>query len=282
MKLSLSLCLLLGLGLPVQAQWLLTDERQSPRDYRWLTPLRKVQPKLFDTVPWQEVAPGQRRKVLFNDRLTMVWLELDPAPEQPVLLTHYHMHDQITMLVEGEAEVRVGDEQRRVGPGSAYVAPSNVHHGLRPLTRRVVLVECFTPTREDFRGSSGPPPVVASSPNQVRALVYQWFSLFDRGQDTACFLSLLDPTGWRLSYPDASLASAEQFEAWWKPLRERFPSSNHELRNVQVESVSGGFQVHLEVGWTVPGQPTQWFSQRWQVRDQEGWPRICRIEVSPK
>jgi hypothetical protein len=45
----------------------------------------------------------------------------------------------------------VGEEEREISAGGAYVAPSNVHHGMKPLTRRLMLVECFTPAREDFR-----------------------------------------------------------------------------------------------------------------------------------
>ncbi|MFN8610126.1 MAG: cupin domain-containing protein [Vulcanimicrobiota bacterium] len=235
----------LAISWPATAQWLFTDERQLPRDYRNLESIHPVQANLWDQVPWQQIAPGQRRRVLFNDRLTMVWLEMDPAPQQPVLLTHYHAHDQITMLVEGRAEVRVGDQQRVVEPGAAYVAPSNVHHGLRPLSPRVVIVECFTPAREDFRGSKGPRPAAPCSPNQVRALVYEWFALLERGADEQEFLQRTDPA---VAVPP------------------RLPRGSTEVRNLTVEAVQGGFEVTIQLA--------EGPAQRWRVRDWDGFPVV--------
>ena len=269
------------LGAQGQCQWLFSDEQHKPRDYRSLTSIQVVDPQLWEQVPWQQIGPGQRRRVLYNDRLTMVWLELDPAPQQPQLLTHYHAHDQITMIIEGRAEASVGELRSEVGPGAAYVAPSNVHHGLRPLSSRLVLVECFTPTREDFRGMPGPPAPVPCTSNQVRALVYQWFSLFDRAADGQDFLEKLDPQGWVLGFPDQTMRSAAEFSSWWQSLRARFPKVSHEVRDLQVKPVEGGFVVDLTVLWTPQGSPPQLFRQHWQIRDFQGWPVIQSIQVLP-
>ena len=273
-----TVCWFLALAFPSPAQWLFTDDQQKPRDYRILSPMLTVKPALFEKVPWQNLGPGLRRKVLFNDRLTMVWLEMDPAPSEPLLRTHYHMHDQITMLVEGEAEVRVGSEQRLVGPGAAYVAPSNVHHGLRPLSPRVVLVECFTPTREDFRGNLLPQGGHCTA-NQVRALVYTWFGLFDRQADPQQFLNLLDPQGWRLRFPEVSLTGHDEFCQWWLGLRRQYPLVEHEILGLDVIPEEGGFEVEALVEWRRPEHPPQRFRQRWWVRDHQGWPVIQRLEV---
>ncbi|MBS2037712.1 cupin domain-containing protein [bacterium] len=243
------LIVLLGCPFTAQAQWMFTDERQLPRDYRVREPIQAVDPKLWDQVPWQQIGPGQRRRVLFNDRLTMVWLEMDPAPQQPVLLTHYHAHDQITMLVEGRAEVRVGDQQRVVEAGAAYVAPSNVHHGLRPLSPRVVIVECFNPTREDFRGSSGPRPAAACTANQVRALVYEWFGLLERGADEQEFLRRMEPR----SEP-----------------RARLPKGSTEISDLVVQPIEGGYEAIIELH--------DGSRQIWHVRDWEGFPVIHSME----
>lgn len=267
------------LGAQGQCQWLFTDDQQKPRDYRSLTPIQPVEPKLWDQVPWQQVAPGQRRKVLYNDRLTMVWLEMDPAPQQPQLLTHYHAHDQITMIVEGKAKAQVGDQRREVGPGAAYVAPSNVHHGLRPLSSRLVLVECFTPTREDFRGMPQPPVPVPCTSNQVRALVYQWFSLFDRQADAQDFFEKLDPEGWVMSFPDQTMRSPEEFRSWWQGLRVRYPKVSHEVLELLLKPVPAGFLVDLKVAWTPEGSAPLLFRQHWQIRDFQGWPVVQSIQV---
>lgn len=277
--LRLGLCLGVAIW-PAHAQWMFSDTQQKPRDYRWRSPMLTVKPELWDQVAWQNLGPGLRRKVLFNDRLTMVWLEMDPAPREEVLKTHYHAHDQITMLLEGEAEVRVGNQQRKVGPGAAYVAPSNVHHGLRPLSSRVVLVECFTPTREDFRGDLQP-LVGSCTPNQVRALVYDWFGLFDRQADPQQFLAHLDPQGWELHYPEAKLQTVEAFRGWWSGLGREPAGAEHEVLHLDVHRKDHHFEVDLRVEWRRPGHNPQRYHQRWWVRDQEGWPVIQRLEVEP-
>lgn len=264
-----------------QAQYLRTDGEQHPRDYRQRTPLQAVSPQLFDQVPWETVGPGQRRKVLFNDRLTMVLLEIVDAPSQAALTTHYHAHDQITLILEGKALVRVGQEERQVEAGAAYVAPSNIHHGLKPLTPRFVLVECFTPTREDFRGSATPPPIKPLSPNKVRSLVYDWFSLFDRQASSQEHLLLLDPQGFNLKFPGSTMGDAQQFHSWHSEIVAKYPKVSHEVRSLQVTPSNGGCRVELEVGWTVENQRPLWFRQIWKIRDWDGFPVISEISVEP-
>jgi quercetin dioxygenase-like cupin family protein len=38
-------------------------------------------------------------------------------------------HDEIVVILEGEADFRVGDEMRRVGPGDLIFIPRNTLHG---------------------------------------------------------------------------------------------------------------------------------------------------------
>lgn len=46
-------------------------------------------------------------------------------------------HDELVVILEGEADFRVGDEARRVGPGDLVFIPRNTLHGpiLRPGAR---------------------------------------------------------------------------------------------------------------------------------------------------
>ncbi len=108
-----------------------------------------------DDVPWQQIQPGMRRKVWFNDRQTMVLFEetppLSPAAADATVPTHHHPQSQMTYVLEGRARVRVGTQVRDIGAGGMYIAPSNVEHGMIPLTSKLVAMDVFTPTREDFR-----------------------------------------------------------------------------------------------------------------------------------
>lgn len=44
---------------------------------------------------------------------------------------HAHAHsEQVLYVVEGEAKVRLGDEERRIGPGAVVVVPKDVVHSI--------------------------------------------------------------------------------------------------------------------------------------------------------
>ena len=113
-----------------------------------------VNPAIFssDESPWEELGDGVRRKVFFNDRLTFVILEINkPVDENAEIILHSHPHDQITYLQEGKLLVKLGEEEKIIEAGGVYVIPSNVPHGIKVLSEKVILIDVFTPTREDFR-----------------------------------------------------------------------------------------------------------------------------------
>jgi len=65
--------------------------------------------------------------------------------------THAHPHEQIGMVYSGRAILRIGDEEREVGPGDFYRIPAGVPHsdtcvGDEPF----VMLDIFYPVREDF------------------------------------------------------------------------------------------------------------------------------------
>lgn len=143
-----SLFLTLTLGAQT---WMHTDGLPRPRDYTTASsPITPVTPAVIEQLPWNVVRPGVRRRVASSDRLTIVQLELTGLSHEP-LTTHSHPHDQITVVLEGRCLVQVGEEQREIGPGGCYVVPSNVVHGMRPLSERCVIMDTFTPARDDFQ-----------------------------------------------------------------------------------------------------------------------------------
>jgi len=55
-------------------------------------------------------------------------------------------HDEIVIIIEGEAEFRVGDEVRRVGPGDFVFIPRNTIHGrVRTLTKSMSVLSIYAP-----------------------------------------------------------------------------------------------------------------------------------------
>ncbi len=55
-------------------------------------------------------------------------------------------HDEIVIIIDGEAEFRVGDEVRRVGPGDFVFIPRNTLHGrVRTITESMSALSIYAP-----------------------------------------------------------------------------------------------------------------------------------------
>ena len=98
-------------------------------------------------IPVKEIAPGVNIRVIPGQRMTMVQFSLDkgtPIPE------HAHPHEQMGAVIEGRMEMNIGETTRIVTPGSAWQIPSDVVHSGQCLEDGTVVVECFSPPREDL------------------------------------------------------------------------------------------------------------------------------------
>ncbi|MBM4035192.1 MAG: cupin domain-containing protein [Planctomycetes bacterium] len=67
-----------------------------------------------------------------------------------VIAGHAHPHEQVANVIEGEMDLTVGDETRRVGPGAVVIIPPNTPHSARAVTDCYV-IDVFYPTRQDYR-----------------------------------------------------------------------------------------------------------------------------------
>ena len=63
---------------------------------------------------------------------------------------HSHAHVQATFVQSGRFEFTVGGDTFMVGPGNSFVIPSGIAHGCRALGEPGVLIDTFTPRRDDF------------------------------------------------------------------------------------------------------------------------------------
>jgi unsaturated pyranuronate lyase len=63
---------------------------------------------------------------------------------------HSHPHVQATFVKSGRFEFTVGGKTFAVGPGDSFTVPSGVAHSCRALGEPGVLIDAFTPRREEF------------------------------------------------------------------------------------------------------------------------------------
>jgi len=96
----------------------------------------------------EDLGGGVSRKILkYGGGLMMVEVTMEKGGRGAV---HTHPHEQISYIAKGSFEFTVGGEKQIVKAGdSLYVAP-NAEHGTLSLEDGSVVVDVFTPIREDF------------------------------------------------------------------------------------------------------------------------------------
>jgi quercetin dioxygenase-like cupin family protein len=94
-----------------------------------------------------EISPGIRIRTPHLNQLMLSYLEMD---EGTVVPRHKHPHEQGGMLLKGRLELTIGEEARVVEPGSMFLIPANVEHKAVALSGPVVVLDVFSPIREDY------------------------------------------------------------------------------------------------------------------------------------
>jgi quercetin dioxygenase-like cupin family protein len=98
-------------------------------------------------VPTKHTAPGIRRQMVVGRNVMMCRFTFDPF-----LVTdeHSHPHEQITLVVKGKVKFIIDGKVTIVSAGDVLYFPSNNRHGATMLDEEVVLIDIFSPIREDF------------------------------------------------------------------------------------------------------------------------------------
>ena len=99
------------------------------------------------TMPRENLAPGVVRQMIYAEKLMICRLTFAPGT---VTTAHDHVHEQMTMVEKGRVRFVVGSEEKVFGPGDVLLFPSGFWHGATMLDDEVVLIDIFSPIREDF------------------------------------------------------------------------------------------------------------------------------------
>lgn len=106
-----------------------------PRNWNWAT------------VPKERLAEGIVRQMVHGERLMICRLTIAPGT---VTTAHDHLHEQMTIVERGRVRFVLGAEEKVFGPGDVLLLPTGVWHGATMLDEEVVLLDIFSPIREDF------------------------------------------------------------------------------------------------------------------------------------
>jgi quercetin dioxygenase-like cupin family protein len=96
----------------------------------------------------QRIWDGVHGRLVHGERITLGVVELDPDSIVP---EHSHEHEQLGLCLAGSLRFRVGDETRELRAGQTWCIPSNVPHEVHVGTEGAVVIDVFTPTRDDWR-----------------------------------------------------------------------------------------------------------------------------------
>jgi quercetin dioxygenase-like cupin family protein len=98
-------------------------------------------------VPITQLEHGIERQMIVGDKLMICRLRFPPhAVTEP----HDHAHEQMTIVEQGSVVFTIGNEQRLAQTGEVLYFPSGTWHGARILDDEVILLDIFSPIREDF------------------------------------------------------------------------------------------------------------------------------------
>lgn len=114
------------------------------------------------TIAPQDVYPGYRARIYHGDAITFAVLEVDPNAALPA---HHHHNEQVGLLVRGELTFNAGEEQRTVHAGDGWVIPAGEEHDAIAGPEGAIVIETWSPPREDFQNLAALPLTVPLWPN---------------------------------------------------------------------------------------------------------------------
>ena len=110
-------------------------------------PLIGAQHVNWSSVPVEHVAEGIERQMVVGVNLMIIRFRFAPFLVTP---EHDHPHEQMSIVVSGRVRFFIEGTERMASPGDVLHFPPNCWHGATMMDEEVILIDIFTPVREDF------------------------------------------------------------------------------------------------------------------------------------
>jgi len=101
----------------------------------------------WSQVSIERIGHGIERQMIVGEKVMVCRLHFAPHVETPA---HDHPHEQMTLVERGKVLFTIGDKQQLAQAGDVLHFPSGAWHGATMLDEEVVLIDIFSPIREDF------------------------------------------------------------------------------------------------------------------------------------
>ena len=109
--------------------------------------LGRAQHLNWSSIPVERIAEGIERQMVVGENLMICRFRFAPFLVTP---EHDHPHEQMSIVVSGRVRFFVEGYERIASPGDVLHFPPNCWHGATMMDEEVVLIDIFTPVREDF------------------------------------------------------------------------------------------------------------------------------------
>ena len=86
----------------------------------------------------EEFRPGIMSKAEIGKELIMVCMEIDAGKEDN---GHIHDFDQCGIVLEGQIEMFIGEERKRLKSNESYFIPSGVKHGWKTFSEAAKILD---------------------------------------------------------------------------------------------------------------------------------------------
>ena len=105
----------------------------------------------WSNIPVEYPAEGIERQMVVGQNLMICRFRFTPFLVTP---EHRHPHEQMSIVIQGRVRFFVEGEERIASAGDVLQFPPNCLHGATMMDEEVVLIDIFTPIREDFLTSA--------------------------------------------------------------------------------------------------------------------------------
>ncbi len=112
-------------------------------------------------VPVEQVAEGMKRQMVVGENVMVCRFTFDPFVVTEI---HSHPHEQVTLVIKGKAKFTIDGLAVIVAAGDVLHFPPHNNHGATMLDEEVILIDIFSPIREDFLATKvDVEPIVSSN-----------------------------------------------------------------------------------------------------------------------
>jgi quercetin dioxygenase-like cupin family protein len=101
----------------------------------------------WSKIPVEKTATGIERQMVVGQNVMMCRFRFAPFV---VTSEHTHPHEQMTLVVQGKVKFIISGKEHILSAGDVIHFPPHNRHGATMLDEEVILIDIFSPIREDF------------------------------------------------------------------------------------------------------------------------------------